>query len=203
MGRKGKASRTGREVIDRMRKQGKIVTIDGEDMLLGRAPGSDKVWEVPMSEATWDTTQSTPWITGTTWASITVLGRPRCGNGCSMRTTTNCSRPATTALREPVLAAPTTIPIEKWTCGSVAVGPATRGCTVGAEREARAAYRVGNLEEARARGGILVAGAGAEASVGSRVAGSDVLRPQCQAAGRVRRCRVVARAPASLSARSG
>lgn len=46
----GKSSRTGREVIARMRKEGKIVSFNGEDHLLWTDPVTHQRQRVPLSE---------------------------------------------------------------------------------------------------------------------------------------------------------
>lgn len=46
----GKTSPTGREVIERMRKEGKIVKIDGEDQLVWKNPRTNKVEYYKLSE---------------------------------------------------------------------------------------------------------------------------------------------------------
>lgn len=46
----GKTSRTGREVIERMRKNGEIRTVNGKDMLIWKDPTTKKISYIPLKD---------------------------------------------------------------------------------------------------------------------------------------------------------
>lgn len=46
----GKSSRTGRQVIDRMRRNGEIRTVDGKDLLVWKDPTTNKISYIPLKD---------------------------------------------------------------------------------------------------------------------------------------------------------